>query len=412
MDDSPGIRGSLATLGRAGLAVTAATAAANLLAYLPPVLAARRLAPADLGALAAALALVAIATMPGVGLQTAVAVATARSGAPVAAARQAWLCALTCGAVLLLGTPVLAAALRLPLVLPPLLAAMTVPAVLAGWPLGLLQGSERFGRLAAGTVLLALGRYAGVLLGLAAGLGLTGTFALGALVAWLLPPALRWLPGISAGDGSPSGDRATAPATPGVELRGRSVFTAASASLAILVASYADLILARRLLPPSESGAYAVGAVLTRAAIWAPQVVTIVALPKLVRGGPALRIGLALVAGCGAVLVTGAALTGDLLIRAVGGTRYATLAHLAPYFVLVGALYALTVLLVNAQLAAGARRPAAGVWAALAVLVVVVAIVRPATVAGLLACSVGAAALSALTTAARWWRRKTFTSAR
>jgi len=479
VDGSPGIRGSLAALGRAGLAVTAATAAANLLAYLPPVLAARRLAPADLGALAAALALVAIATMPGVGLQTAVAVATARSGASVAAVRQSWFCALTCGGVLLLGTPVLAAALRLPLALPPLLAAMTVPAVLAGWPLGLLQGSERFGRLAAGTVLLALGRYAGVLLGLAAGFGLIGTFALAALVAWLLPPALSWLPGKPArgaaadpapggrsiaspasaatvagdgassagdaatvtsdgatvgwgdhapagdgavagsaaegttpGEGMPAGERVAASAAPAGEVRGRAVFTAASASLAILVASYADLILARRLLPPSESGAYSVGAVLTRAAIWAPQVVTIVALPRLVRGGPALRIGFALVAGCGAVLVTGAVLAGGPLIGAVGGTRYATLAHLAPYFVLVGALYAITVLLVNAQLAESARHPAAGVWTALAALVVLVAALRPDTVARLLACSVGAAALSALATAALRWRRKTFTSAR
>ena len=211
--------------------------------------------------------------------------------------------------------------------------------------------------------------------------------------------------------GGTAGSNAAPSATPG-KLRGRAVFTAAGASLAILVASYADLILARRLLPPSESGAYAVGAVLTRAAIWAPQVVTIVALPRLVRGGPALRIGLALVAGCGAVLVTGAALAGNLLIGAVGGTRYATLAHLAPYFVLVGALYAVTVLLLNAQLAAGARRPATGVWMSLAALVVGVAAARPATVAHLLACSVGAAALSALATAALRWRAKTLTTAR
>ncbi|MFI5889691.1 polysaccharide biosynthesis protein [Actinoplanes sp. NPDC051513] len=420
MDSSPGIRGSLATLGRAGIAVTAATATANLLAYLPPVLGARRLAPADLGALAAALALVAIATIPGIGLQTAVAVAVARSGRPVAAARQAWLTAAVCGGAMLLATPVLAAALRLPPGVPPLLAAMTVPAVLAGRPLGVLQGSERFGRLALGTVALALGRYAGVLVGLAAGLGLTATFALGALVAWAVPPALAWL--LRAGGAShpatvaPGADAVAA--SPGGELRGRAVFAAASASLAILVASYADLILARRLLPPGESGAYAVGAVLTRAAIWGPQVVTIVALPKLVRGGAALRVGLALVVAAGAVLVGGAALAGDLLVRAVGGGGYAGLGDLAPYFVLVGALYAVTVLLVNALIADGARHPAAGVWAVVAALAAVVAIARPATVGQLLACAAGAAAASVLTTgAAVWWRRArrgspAFTSAR
>ncbi|GIE85820.1 polysaccharide biosynthesis protein [Actinoplanes regularis] len=374
MDSSPGTRDSLTALGRAGLAVTAATATANLLAYLPPVLGARRLAPADLGALAAALALVAIATMPGIGLQTAVAVAVARSGGRVVAARQAWLTALICGAGVLAAAPVLR--------LPALLALLTVPAVLAGLPLGVLQGSERFGRLAVGTVLLAVGRYAGVLVGLVAGFGLTGSFALGALVAWAVVPALWW----SARSRTRAGG-----------VRGRAVFTAASASLAILVASYADLILARWLLPAGESGAYAVGAVLTRAAIWGPQVVTIVALPRLVRGGAALRVGLASVAAGGAVLVAGAALAGDLLVRAAGGDRYAALGGLAPYFVLVGALYAITVFLVNALIAAGARRPAGWVWAVAAGLVLTVVLVRPATVGQLLACALAAAATSALT---------------
>ncbi|WP_051808210.1 hypothetical protein [Actinoplanes subtropicus] len=388
MDSSPGIT----TWGRAGLLVTAATAAANLLAYLPPLLATRRLSPADLGALATALALVAIATMPGVGLQTAVAVATARSGVPVGASRLARLTALACGGALLLGTPLLSAVLRLPLGLPPLLAAMTVPAVLAGRPLGLFQGAERFGRLAAGTVVLAVGRYAGVVIGLAAGFGLIGSFALGALVAWSVPLLLRWL-------APPRGDGSA-----GV-LRGRAVLAAASASMAILVASYADLILARRLLPAGESGAYAVGAVLTRAAIWAPQVVTILALPRLARGGAAFFVGLKLLFGAGLVLFAGTVLTGGFLVGVIGGGRYAALAGLAPYFVLLGAVYAITVFLVNARIADGARWPAAGVWTAAIGLVVLVLVVRPETVPELLVCATGAAVLSAVSTAAAWWAR-------
>ena len=183
--------------------------------------------------------------------------------------------------------------------------------------------------------------------------------------------------------------------------------------MAILVASYADLILARRLLPTGESGAYAVGAVLTRAAIWAPQVVTIVALPRLARGGAALRVGLRLVIAAGAILVAGAALARGVLVGAVGGGRYAALAGLAPYFVLVGALYAVTVFLVNARIADGARRPAAGVWTAAAGLVAVVLVVRPSTVPELLVCATGAAALSAVSTAvAVWARRSPFISAR
>ncbi|GIF22801.1 O-antigen/teichoic acid export membrane protein [Actinoplanes tereljensis] len=555
MDSSPGMRGSLTALGRAGLVVTAANVLANLLAYLAPVLGARRFTPADLGALAAALALVAIATMPGIGLQTAVAVAVARTGGAVAATRPARLTALVCAGSVLLATPLLADALRLPLLVPPLLAAMTAPAVLSGRPLGVLQGSERFGRLAGGTVLLAVGRYGGVLAGMVAGLSLTGTFALGALVAWSVPLTLSRLLGplpsaaqcevpagprptpaeaeggasrsagsagiagagsagarsvpaeaeggasVSAGSAgtagagptgaqpAPAGASASAgtagtasagtagtagtasageqpalieeegaaaaeaegavaaeaegaavvsaalagaanagaagvPGSVGDDaaaagrgdgaagvLRGRAVFAAASASLAILVASYADLILARRLLPPGESGAYAVGAVLTRAAIWAPQVVTIVALPRLVRGGAALRVGLGLIGVASTVLVGGAALAGDLLVRVVGGGRYAALGRLAPYFVLVGALYAATVFLVNARIAAGARRPAAGVWAVVAGMVGVVLVVRPGTVGQLLVCAVGAAAASVLITGIAVWRRA-FTAAR
>ena len=464
MDVPPNARRTVAVLGRAGFAlgragfaVTAATTAANLLAYLVPLLGARSLAPADLGALATAMALVAIATMPGIGLQTAVAVAVARCGGSAAAgrgaARLSWITAAGCGGTVLLATPVIAGSLRLPVAVPPLLAAMTVPAVLAGWPLGVMQGGERFGRLAAGTVLLAAGRYGGVLAGLAAGAGVTGAVALGALVAWSVPPALWWLQRSPAGEqdrhapaakhepagrhgphaaagkqdqhaapdrqdphasAAGHGPHAAAdrqdPAAAAGALRGRAVFAAASASLAILVASYADLILARRLLPAGESGAYAVGAVLTRAAIWAPQVITIVALPRLARGrGAGLRVGLTLVGAAGAALVAATAVTGDSAARAVGGVRYAAeLGRLAPYFVLVGALYAVTVFLVNAQLAAGTRWPSAGVWAVVAGLLALVAVVRPATVAQLLACAVGAAAASVLATgAAVWWHRST-----
>jgi len=152
---------------------------------------------------------------------------------------------------------------------------------------------------------------------------------------------------------------------------------------------------------------------LTRAAIWAPQVVTILALPRLARGRDAsLRVGLALVGTAGAGLVAATAAAGGLAVRAIGGAGYAAeLGRLAPCFVLVGALYAVTVFLLNAQLAAGARWPSVGVWAVVAGLPVVVAVVRPAGLAQMAACAAGAAAVSVLTTgAAVWWRRSASTT--
>ena len=108
----------------------------------------------------------------------------------------------------------------------------------------------------------------------------------------------------------------------------------------MLVLSYADLILARQLLPADAAGAYAVGAVLTKGALWAPQVVTVLAVPRLA-------------AGTGAAAGRGPRggrlrrrprrrdrVAGELAVRLAGGERYAGLAAIAPYFALTGALYA------------------------------------------------------------------------
>ena len=73
---------SAAQLGRAGVAVSIAAASANLLAYLVPLLGARTLGAGNLGGIATMMAILAICSVPGLGLQMAVAVArpnTARS---------------------------------------------------------------------------------------------------------------------------------------------------------------------------------------------------------------------------------------------------------------------------------------------------------------------------------------------
>ena len=44
--------------------------------------------------------------------------------------------------------------------------------------------------------------------------------------------------------------------------------------------SNADLIAARYLLTPVAAGGYAVLSVLTKGALWAPQVITVLALPR------------------------------------------------------------------------------------------------------------------------------------
>ena len=373
-------------IGIAGMAVAVAGAVTNALGYLVPVLGARRLSASDLGALATVLAIAAIAGVPGTGLQIAVAVHRARHPG-AAAGRIGWLTAVVCAVVVALLAPVSRPILDLPPVVMLLLAVYTGATVVAGRWLGQLQGDSRFLRLALSMAVLAVGRYGGFVVGLALGAGLTGSVLIGTLTALSVPVVLAVLhrsPTRSFHHG----------------ITARQVTTACSATLAMLAVSYADLILARHLLPASTSGAYAVGTVLTKGALWAPQVVTVLALPRLAQGSRrALLIAAGLVAGCGAVLVAASAVAGGLAFRLAGGPDYTALGRYAPVFALTGALYALLFVLVNAQVAAGARWPSAPLWAATATLVVAAEWVVPHSFAAIMWCAAGTAALALAATA-------------
>ncbi|MER7892011.1 polysaccharide biosynthesis protein [Micromonospora sp. NPDC094482] len=374
-------------LGAAGAAVTLAGVLVNGLAYLVPVLAARRLDPAGLSALATALGLVAIASVPGLGLQLAVAVHHARHGSSDAR-RLTALIAAGCAGALIAATPLLVAALDLPVEVPTLLAVTTAAVVLSSRFLGELQGGQRFLRLAAGMALLAAGRYGGVVAGLLLGTGLTGALVGGALSAALVPPVLARL---ARATGRPS----AAPAAP--RLTAAQVVAGCGATLAMLVVSYADLLLARQLLPPAGSGAYAVGTVLSKGALWAPQVAAVLALPRLARGDRRSRtVALAVTGGCGLVLVLASTLAGGLAFRLAGGPDYTHLGRYAPLFAAVGALYAVAFVLLNDRVAAGVRWAAAPLWVGAAGLVAVAATVRPRTVPGLLVVALGTALITTL----------------
>ncbi|GAB3149807.1 hypothetical protein GCM10027290_36620 [Micromonospora sonneratiae] len=412
---SPGNRTSTGRLGIAGAAVTVAAMLTNGLAYLVPMLGARHLTAADLSALATVLALTGIAGVPGLGLQIAIAVRRARHG-HVPAARVAVTTAALTGGVLVVLSPLLMAFLQLTVELAALLTAMTVAVVLSGRWLGELQGDQRFLRLAAGMAVLAVGRYGGVIVGLLLGAGLLRSLLAGVVVGCLFLPVLAWLaaPTPAAAERTPSATEPTAAApidaagpvtSPGPALRAREVLTASSATLAMLTVSYADLILARQLLPVAGSGAYAVGTVLTKGALWAPQVVTVLALPRLANGDRRTRsVALAVTAACGVVLVVASALAGGFAFQLAGGADYVHLGGYAPFFAATGALYALVFVLVNARVAAGARRPAGPLWLATGGLVIIATLVAPHTFAGILGSSLAMAAVTVVLLA--WLTRR------
>ncbi|GIH09387.1 polysaccharide biosynthesis protein [Rhizocola hellebori] len=373
-----------AQLGRAGIAVAAATVVANFLAYLVPLFGARKLDAGNLSAIATVMAILAIASVPALGLQMAVAVGRAKHGAVHRLNRLILLAVAATVIPLLLLTPVLSHTLRLPWQVVPF-AAVTVAAVTvaSGW-LGVLQGSMRFSRLALGMVLLGITRCGGIIAGLLAGFDLVGMVALGAAVSVLATAAIRpLLP--------PPVDLAEPP-----PMLSREVWAAGSATLALFVLSYADLIAARYLLPDVNSAEYAVLNVLTKGAIWAPGVITVMALPYFARDvRNSRKLAVLAVTAFGALLVAGTALLGPLAMRAAGGEAYVHLAGYAPAFAALGALYAIVFVLTNAQVAGGAKSPAAPLWVVAAGFTTAVLVLRPG-ITGIVTCALAAAAASVI----------------
>lgn len=381
---------TVSTLGKAGAAVSIAAASANLLAYLVPLIAARTLETADVGAVAAIMAILAIAGVPGMGLQIAIALSVSKHGAVDRIGRVTTVVAIATVAPLILISPILSSALQLPWTAVPLTALIAGLVIMGNGRLGVLQGNLEFTRLAIGLAAIGLARTAGIIIGLLLGLDITGMLLLGlAGAAISVAPLLR----LSA----PSAH------TPGLR---RDIWAATSATLAFFLLSYADLIAARYLLSSDTSGEYAVLSVLTKGAIWAPQMIAIIALPYFARNVRWTRvIAAAAVLVIGGILVVASVLFGPLALRLAGGEPYVHLAGYAPVFAAVGSLYALVLVLTNSQLAAGATAPAAPLWAGFIGFVVAVLTIAPPTITGIVTCALAAATIVLLLTVYLGWRR-------
>jgi O-antigen/teichoic acid export membrane protein len=338
-------------LARAGLLVGPATLLANVLGYAFNVVVSRALGPDGYGALGALLGLVLIGAVPALALQA----VAARRTAAATCEELPGLVARLLRTTLLLGaatTAVLAAVcvpvsgyLRLDGLSAALwLAVSLAPLVAVSGAQGVLQGRERFGPLAVLFVVAAGLRLAGGTVAVAVGGAQTAVLAgtaVGSTVAALV--GLVLVRGLV-----PAGT--VAAADPGLP---RELLRAGGGLLALVTVANVDVLLARHHLPAREAGLYAAGAVFAKGAFWAPQVVVVLALPRLggAQGQRVLRASLLAVTGCGALLVAGTALLARPLVAVVFGERYAALADTAWAFTALGAALAVAQLLVFSGIA-------------------------------------------------------------
>ena len=270
------------------------------------------------------------------------------------------------GLVLLALSPVIQRVLdRAPLSIALIIAITTVPITIAGGLAGILQGERRWAALgvlyiAAGVPRLVIG---------------------GAFVAWR--PTEFWaLVGVAISFWAPvlvglwalrHERRAT---TPSAAHTGTSMLKESVANGQALFAFFAlgsvDIIVAVNVLSDHEAGLYAGGLILTKAMLFLPQFVVIVAFPSMATGSErrrALIVSLSLVAALGAAGALAAWLLSSIAIRFIGGANYVEVESQLWVFAILGTLLSMIQLLVYSVLARQSTRSVFVVWVALVLLI-------------------------------------------
>jgi len=352
--------GSTVALGMVGM---------NVAIYGFTVAAARTMVPAELGALVALLGVLLMGNVVSLGIQAVtarrIAVAPQDSADVIGVVlRVTAAAALAVGAVVALASVALVPLLRLDSAWPVVLAGATlVPLTVMGAQAGIAQGSERWRTLT------------GIYLANGFGRLLCGTIAV-----LVVPSATSAMVGIAVG--------AWAPVLVGMPLlRGhlrqaqgvsrrplvRETVLGSHALLAYFVLSSLDALVARNRFEAHEAGLYAAGLILSKAALFAPQFVSVVLFPDLARDETrrARAQAVLAVAGLGAVAVAATALLPRLALVLVGGAQYEEIAGRLWLFALAGSCLAVVHLLVFDALARHAHGVVVLVWIAAALVVAV-----------------------------------------
>jgi O-antigen/teichoic acid export membrane protein len=378
-DTAPAAPLPVVSLMRSGLVLGIANAVSTACGYGVTLVLSRALGTAEFGALGALLAIGLIGTIPAGALQVVCARWTARSTDEPSTGRTQ----LALGAAVGVGLLLVSVALSLPLrhllhlssPLPVILLGSTLlPMTMVGALQGRLLGTERFGRLAAASVISALARLAAGILAALLGFGVGGVMALttvGGFVALGLIACLARADRLTGSARIVSNDAA--------EL-GRAIAGMAG----LLVLSNLDVVLARHYLSHRDSGLYALASIFTKAAFWGPQFMALLIVPRMSRHDRRQRLlkqTTGVTIGLGLVVTLAAATLAEPVIRVTAGPAYTSVASLAWAFALLGVCTALLQLLLYASLAVAGRRMSVFLWSAAAVEIGLVALLLHGSIA-------------------------------
>ena len=288
-----------------GGVIAVAIGAMNVATYGFTIIAARALGPDQYGAFAAVMNLLMVVSVAQLALQATAARRISSTPGDVSVIeagirRDTWLTAIVLGLSLAVAAPLVNHLLRLESLLTALLVgAIAVPLTVMGGQAGTLQGERRWRPLA---VLYAAAGVPRLAVGTALILWRPEEFTaiLGVFIGALAPVAVGMVA---------LRHRAPHDAGPSDEDHGfRALFRElghnSQALLAFFAVTNVDVILARSVLDNADSGLYAGGLILTKAVLFLPQFVVVVAFPDMADANErrrALRLSLGAVAGLGVV---------------------------------------------------------------------------------------------------------------
>lgn len=363
----PAIRLPRVLSGAGGIAV--AVLVMNVGTYAFTMLAARLLGPGEYGAFAALMALILVIGVLQLGVQTAAARRIAAEPDQVdavagAVLRVSWRVGLVVAASMLLLSPVVDAVLKLDSILSAaLVAAVVLPMTVMGAQAGILQGERRWAPLA--------------LLFLANGIPrlLLGT----ALLLWQ-PDTVTAMVSVAIGQWAPvivgtialRTVRHVAPERRAAREVLREALANSQALLAFFALTNVDVVVARNLLAEHDAGLYAGGLILTKAVLFLPQFIVVLAFPAMStprERRAALLRSMSAAAALGALATVGAWLLSGLALVFVGGQEYAEIEGRLWLFGLLGTALALLQVLIYSVVARQGRRSILVVWAALVALI-------------------------------------------
>ena len=351
--------------------IAVAMAIMSVAAYAFTMVAARLLGPRPYGAIASLMAILLVVGVLSLGLQATAARRISADPDHVVQIeriilRVTYRAAAVLGLVLLALTPVIDRMLRLnSLPTAALVAVSSVPMTVMGGQAGILQGERRW--LPLGAVYIATG---------------VPRFVFGtALMLWR--PTEGWaMVGVTIGAFVPvliggyalrrkreSDLRSESHARRAVVVE---TLHNSQALLAFFVLSNVDVVIARNVLDSHNAGLYAGGLILTKAVLFLPQFVVVIAFPSMSSARErrtALIRSLGLVVVLGAVSVIGAWVLHDIAMVFVGGDKYAEIEDQLWLFAILGTALSMLQLLVYSVLARQGRLSTLVVWAAVIVAV-------------------------------------------